>query len=124
MNQLLEKRRDFVKSRGGSWEVSEFDGELNDINREIIAAYKAENPACHLGNVNLYEYNRHQVMTPCVGQMVYNFEYTFVIPEFDQELHTMIIEYNKLPYSSGLMKVIDAIFNRIENTGGVTFQWV
>jgi len=59
--------------------------------------------------------------------MVYNFEYDFCIPEYDDKLVEMLENYNnpKESFNSKvIMNEIGHIFYRIEKLGGITLKWV
>ena len=47
-DQLLKDRYNFIWNCGGHFEVTEFDQELNDFNRKIIASFYEDNPDCSL----------------------------------------------------------------------------
>jgi hypothetical protein len=58
------------------------------------------------------------------GELVHNFEWVYIIPEFDQKLSDMIATYNSLEYGNAIMKQLDLIFDRISEIKGITFKWV
>lgn len=119
----------FIRHRdnGGA---SEFDSSINDISRAIIHAFHLRHEQCFLGKVNLYDKERENVakyqFTAYTGQLVYNFEYAFVIPRPDEELLRLIIEHN-LPKetfnSQDIWNRVKQIFARIEQLGGVSLAW-
>ena len=113
----------FVKCHGGWLGVSEFDQGLNDLNRVVIDEFYSLYPDCWVGVINRYDKNK-PIMKKHGGDFVYNFQWVFIIPEFDQTLLSLIESYENTPYSSKLIKDIDKIFNRIEELKGITFQWV
>lgn len=110
--------------------ASEFDSSINDISRAIIHAFHLEHGKCFLGKVNLYDKERENIaeyqFTAYTGQLVYNFEYGFVISGPDEELLRLIIEYN-LPKetfnSQDTWNRVNQIFARIEQIGGLSLTW-
>ena len=124
--QLQEAKNDvhnFIQNHGGHWGVTEFDQGLNDLNRVVIDEFYSLYPDCWVGVINRYDKNK-PIMKKHGGDFVYNFQWVFIIPEFDQTLLSLIESYENTPYSSKLIKDIDKIFNRIEELKGITFQWV
>lgn len=130
LKELKQEEYKHVASMGGWLEIPEADCTLNDLNRKQIAAFKNEYKSAYLGNVNYYDEKRKQIVngetsifTEYNGQLVYNFEYSFCVPEQDETLENMIRQWNgKLP-NDEVYNLIDKIQNRIDELGGINFIW-
>ena len=106
--------------------TSEFDMSINDISREKINALKNHYGTAYLGRINRYEEDKGKpYLVEYTGQQVYNFEYGFVIPSYDEELIDLIRKRELSPYK-GTQKdkiMIDAIFQRIADLKGLHLLW-
>jgi len=120
--EYIKRHRDL----GGS---SEFDTSINDISRAKIDKFKEVNGKCYLGNINHYDIDRRNPDIKLVeyeGQLIYNFQYSFVIPCEDETVIWLINEYNREKKEFDcrlLMKEIEEINNRIEELGGEFLFW-
>ena len=114
----------FIKN---DWMPTEFDKSINDISRQKIVAMKKEYGECWLGKYNLYdkEHTQPYKMIEYTGQMVYNFEYAFILPKHDRTLEIMIDKRDKSPFISSKhdFLMIEEISNRIEKLNGVALIW-
>jgi len=123
LKSLLDARYDFIRSHGGSFGVTEGDWELNDLNRSIITEYYNEYPDCWVGNINQYGKN---VMQKYNGEMVHNFEWTFIISQYNQELKDLIVSYNAKEYSDCLTS-LNMVFDKLSHDNSLNtigFDWV
>jgi hypothetical protein len=118
LNELIKIQNDFVRSCGGYWEITEFDQEVNDMNRAIISEYHNQNPECCVGNINRYK-ETDVMMRKYEGETVYNFEWAFIVSKFDKLLSDLIEKYNNNSKES-----LDLVFDRIKELDGITFLWV
>lgn len=127
---LLELASDYHKTYRDNGGASEFDPSINDISRAIIYQFKKKHAQCFLGKVNLYDQERKSLdvkLVPYDGQLIYNFEYVFVIPCHDEELIAMIKEHNREKEvfdSSAIMEGITNIYEHIYALGGTALSWV
>jgi len=125
LETLLDTRLNFIQSHGGHWEVNEFDQDLNDINRDIITEYYKNNPDCWVGNIN--KYSKDQIMMKKYeGEFVCNFEWVFIVSQFDQELLDLIEKYNRAGFSD-CTDYLDMVFGRLtklDKLNAITFMWV
>ena len=126
VKDLIRKRNEYVMACGGWFGLREADDAYNDLNRNIIQAFKDENEHCYMGNINLYGQKREDIISgknSCydeyVGQKVYNFGCDFIVPEADEKLAQLIKEWN----TDGKASLIDAIQNRIDEINGIRFIW-
>ncbi len=107
--------------------TSEFEPITNKYSRSIIRAFRREHGSAWLGNVNLYGDARGKPMLKEYKRgMVYNFQCSFIIPEYNQELEQLILDRDNAP-STGTKddcKLIDAIFDKIEALNGLSLHWV
>lgn len=80
---------EYLKLHRNNGGTSEFDTSINDISRAKIKRFKIEKGACFLGNINLYDKEREKLdvkLVPYEGQVIYNFEYAFILPCHDDEI--------------------------------------
>lgn len=114
-NKLLYYARDARRLVCGVYEASEG---LNDANRELILAMRSAYGKVYLGNINpgmegetgLAEYT---------GQKLYNFCCDFCIPAYDEELETLIRQWN----TDHKITDLNRIYARIEKLDGSLLIW-
>jgi hypothetical protein len=125
--QDLNKRAFDYHKRNADWGGScEFDTEINDISRLKIRAASEIWPEVWLGRVNIYkEHEKKPILKKYEGEKVYNFEYTFAVPNNDEELTRLITDRKNAEYTGTAddYKRVDAIFNRIEALNGINLSW-
>lgn len=111
-------------SEGGT---SEFDPSINEISRAKIDAARELWGKCWLGKVNLYDDQRGKRyrLTPYTGQLVYNFEYSFIVPVNSRELCKLIKERDRAPYTGTRedFSRVEEIHAQIEKLGGILLIW-
>lgn len=114
-------------SNGGS---SEFDMSINDISRARIEAFRRKHGQCFLGSVNINGCDRSNPIVefaPYVGQKIYNFQYTIVLPYEDEKLRALLKYHNtdrKISGCTDIMGSINVIFERLYAIGGIALTWV
>ena len=105
---------------------NEFDQSINGISRKKIDAMKNQYGSAFLGKVTRYAEDKGKpYLCEYLGQKVFNFEYGFVIPEYDEELIRLIKEREFSPYE-GTKKdavLVARIMLRIERLNGVCLFW-
>ena len=129
--ELQQRQNQYLAMTGGVLALRESDDTYNDMNREMIKAFKTVNGTAFLGNINFYGERRQEVAshqrsiyTEYTGQFVYNFGYSFVVPEKDDTLEALVIEWNRgKNHTDGGASMVDAIMNRINELGGINFIW-
>ena len=111
--------------RQNSW-LSEDDQEFNDLQRDIIRAMKEEHGEAWLGKINLTSHDEGKlVIWRWNGSVVYNFECSFVIPCYDDELYRLIMKRHNAIYE-GTRKDserLEPVMNRITELGGTHLVW-
>ena len=127
LKELRKRQNLYLASTGGAWALREADEKYNDMNREIIDAFKKAYGAAFLGKINFYDEERQRVASKqqsvyveYTGQLVYNFGCSFVVPVKDEDLEARIVEWNA---GRNTTSVIDKIMARIEELGGISFVW-
>ncbi len=107
--------------------IPEANAELNDLQRQKIAAVYESGGRAFIGKVNHYGDGREtlsedDIFTGYTGQMVYNFEADFVVPAEDRLLAELIVQWNAdgLPAS---LELISKITNRVDEIGGANILW-
>lgn len=127
VKQVKSEQYQHILATGGYLELRESDATNNNLNRRVIDAYRAEHGRALMGNINFYDDVRTEIVSGTrsvyeeyVGQPVYNFHCSFVVPVADEELETLIRAWNKdgVEYQS-----IDSIFDRIDALEGEHFIW-
>lgn len=123
LDQLLTKRSEFIRSRGGYWEMNEFDQGINDINREIIAVFYELYPDAWVGNVNQYENNNQPIMKKYSGEFIHNFEWDFIIDKYSIDLTDRIIAYNKAKTMQEADILLTHVYSMLPKRNSITFTW-
>lgn len=129
LEQLNAKTDDYIIRHLDNGGCSEFDKSINDISRATIDAILRNYEQCFLGKINLKEEDRNNLIyrfTPYIGQKIYNFQYQFVVPCEDEELRSLIVQYNtpdKILDSKNKYRGLDRIYERIKEIGGVILFW-
>jgi len=106
--------------------IPEACDQLNDLQRDKIAAVFSFHSTAVIGKFNCDGDSRtnlssDRIFTKYDGEIVYNFGADFVIPTEDDELATMIIEWNKrLPKS---LNLISKVRSKVESLGGACLIW-
>ena len=116
---------------------TEFDQELNDVTRLKIAAYTKKFGEGYLGNVNLHKEHierkcknnesfREPILWKWDGQLVCNFEATFIVPCFNQVLVDLIRTRAESEYTGAKDDYarVTAIHDIIDGLGGEYLNWV
>lgn len=118
----------YIASIGGYLGLREADGVNNDMNRELIKAFKMAHGAEFFGSINFYDEKRKKIVAgdesvyeEYTGQEVYNFYCDFAVPCKDEELEGMIRQWNRgMPNA---VVNIDKITERISRLDGIHFIW-
>ncbi len=123
--EITERENTLYRCRGGR--IPEANDDLNNLQREKIAAVFEESGAAYIGKINHSGEERASLTADKVfdeykGQMVYNFGADFVLCVTDDKLAELIVQWNKggLPIS---LKLVRQIINRINFLGGVNLLW-
>lgn len=131
VRKIQKRQNDYLASTGGVWALREADEKYNDMNREIIDAFKNAHGTAFLGNINFYGEDRQKVASKqksvyieYAGQLVYNFGCAFVVPSKDDLLEDLICSWNAdKKTASECRGLIDKIVDRIQEIGGINFVW-
>ena len=125
LDEINKRENKHIARCGGVLSVLETDDILNDLQREKICAIYEAHGKAYMGKVN-YHGVEHKALTQetayteYTGQEVYNFDADYVVPVKDAGLAEMIVGWNADGPTAGL---IDRIFNRIEEIGGIYLHW-
>jgi hypothetical protein len=130
MRSVAEVKADILASiHRGEHEMEAgypYENPLNDLQRDLIAAYAREHGHAWLGKVNLYKEDKGRpVMWEWDGAIVLNFGARFVVPCFSLELVTMILERANAEYTGTAADYerVKAIHARIHEMGGELLIW-
>ena len=130
MQELIKDELDIFRRAGGmgSW-PTEFDQDLNLITIEKIKLFSQlnNNGQCYLGKVNRYREDKGKpYLMPYDGQQVYNFEYGFMIPVYDEKLSELIRDREHAEYTGTKedYRRVTEIMDRIQALGGIHLFWV
>lgn len=107
--------------------IPEANAELNDLQREKIAAIYEGNGNAYIGKINYYSTDREAltvdtVFTEYTGQKVFNFDADFIVPVADRDLAEMIVQWNSgnPPVS---LTLINRICKRVTGLRGANLIW-
>ena len=131
LDVLLSRQRAYVMACGGYGNIREADEDYNDMNRELIAAFRQKHGNAYIGKVNIWGKEeledtiagRRSVFTEYVGEPLRNFACDFVVPVEDRLLSELIRSWNvdkTLPKKGADAAKITA---RVEEIGGMNFVW-
>ena len=131
MNRTMEEVQEDIRGciRRGEHEMEAgypYENNLNDYQRDLIAAFAAKHGQSWLGRVNIYDNDKHlPIIWQWDGGLVYNFGASFIIPKFDDELYALILARHYAPYTGTRedYKRINAIYARLEALGGESLIW-
>jgi len=125
LEELRKAEVAYWKDKGGYFEVDEGCWIQNKFSRAKVRAFKRMYGQAYLGNINFYDdtppnFHRYE------KGMVYNFEYRIVVPYPDPYLAMLIDQRNAIPYTGTAqdLKLIDPIFDRLYEIGGMVLSWV
>ena len=121
LEELDHLENDYIARHWATGGQHESDDELNDIARAKIAAVKRDHGICFLAKFN--PANTESIFVPYDGRLIYNFEYDIAVPVEDEELKRLLIMLNDRQ-AQNFSSVMDRIFNRISEIGGVVLMWV
>ena len=109
---------------GDIW-PTEYDCDLNGVTVDKVEAFIELHPNARLGKINLYGNDDYRLI-PAKGHRVHNFSYSFITPRYSRELEWLILERHLTPYTGTAQdsKLINEIFNLIEQLGGEQLFWV
>lgn len=128
MNKLqkLNKLADeYLKTHWDNGGTSEFDKSINDISRKRIKALKELKGKCFLYKINKFN-TSDLACVEYTGQKVYNFEFSFALPERNEEIIRIINERNTPSdaYNSKRnMEEVNRIYDVAESIGAITLIW-
>ena len=128
LKALKAETFEILKNSGGC--PSElYDMELNTISCQAIVAYANihKDETCYLGKINRYSEDKGKPgLVPYVGQRVFNFEYSFMIPCYDAKLINLIMDRDESEYTGTKddFFMVDAIMDRIQELNGINLFWV
>jgi len=133
MQKLIKDELEiFKQARGMGGYPTEFDTEINDITVEKIKMFAVLNnnglgSYCYLGKINRYSEDEGKpYLVAYDEQRVFNFEYAFMIPAYDEILIEKI-RFRETDEYTGAKKdfiLINGIMDRIQELGGIHLFWV
>lgn len=128
LEALLKKQRRYVVSCGGYENIREADNTYNDLNREIIKAYKVEHGSAVLGTYLYYgdeaeriRDGRESPYTEYKGGEVSNFSCDFILPKTDSQVTEIIRLWNSARIYRGILH--SELVKRVEAVGGMMIIW-
>lgn len=123
---VMKAERDYIGEYGHLY-LQEGDDYYNGLNRKLVQAVKMKYGKCFLGKVNFDGDERKAIVagekSPFVeytGQKVYNFGCAFCIPEENDQLATLIAEWNR----EATVGAVAEITELVVNLGGFNLIWV
>ena len=121
LEELDNLENDYIARHWDTRGRHESDMELNDIARAKIAAVKRDHGICFLAKFN--PANTESIFVPYDGRLIYNFEYDIAVPVEDEELRRLLILLNDRQ-AQNYSSIMERIFNRASEIGGVVLMWV
>lgn len=125
---LIDKQKKYVISCGGFNGIKEADEIYNDLNREIIKAYKEKFGSAVLGSYLYYGDEAERIKTglesPYTEYTVSslgNFSCNFILREEDSQVTELICLWNSSYAYRG--KIFDELVARVEALGGRMLIW-
>lgn len=120
LQDITRRENEYFKTYGGPTEA---DFSINDIQREKILAYHQLNPSAVVGLVN--KHGRENFLQIYRGEKVLNFEWDFIIPQYDAELLKLLTEREQATYTGTKEDAIkiDKIYERVKQLGGLYLYW-
>ena len=115
---LLKKQREYCISQGGILGLREADEVYNNLNIQIIKAFKTAHKNCRL--VKLHPEKGEEYITEYTGQHLYNDACDAIIPNDNKALLDLLIKWDKDRLPSNF---INELFTFIESNGGIIFVW-
>jgi hypothetical protein len=111
---------------GDGW-PGEADSDLNDANRSLVHAVKAETGEAWLGEINGYRRPDWRPLWRWEGEAVLNFSCSFIVSQYDAELEKLLRERADVPADQWNSRDdyvrIERIFTRIDELGGHHLFW-
>ena len=123
---LTVEYMDIHRDTGGT---SELDYSINDISRAMVHSFYKKHGQCFLGKINLYDEDRKNLrveLVPYEGQLIYNFEYSFILPCYDEKIIGLIREHNTKKETFNSQEIMDRIvqiIKRIYDLQGTSLVW-
>ena len=125
---LVRKQRRYVVSCGGYENIKEADDIYNDLNREIIKAYKVEHGNAVLGSYLYYGDEAERIRdgkespyTEYKDQSIANFSCDFILPKEDPYVTEIIRLWNSARIYRGMLH--SELVERVEAAGGMMIVW-
>lgn len=126
LDRAQAEQLEYIARSGGVLEIREADDNYNNYNRTVIVKFKEAYGSAFLGNINFYDEKRKKVAAgeesvyeEFMGQPIYNFSCSFVVPVKDEKLEELIRAWNGGPGKADVNK----IFARIDELKGICFLW-
>jgi len=133
LEEAIKKQNNYLIRIGDPINLLEADNEYNDMNREVISAFKEHHGKAFLGKNNYYDDERTAVANGekspyevYIGQKIYNFGCDFCVPFEDAELQEMIRRWNGFTGTSGTVPSksnAGTIIDRVLEIGGINLIW-
>lgn len=95
----------------------------NKLQNKLAKEYLKKYPNAILGKINWHSHYDYRTKKLKHAILLKNFSYDFAIPKRDEELFNMLKRW-KIKEPPFQEKLINRIFDRIENSGGIVFYWI
>lgn len=129
LKEALLKQEEYLFFWGRVEDIPIGDETLNELTRDIIAAYKDHHGTAYLGKLifawddqKKLERGEIGIYTEYTGQPIPAYGYNFVIPQSDAQLEAMVIEWaiDEWPPKFDLFT---KILQRIQDLNGFILSW-
>lgn len=129
LREAIQKQEAYLFSWGHLEDVPPGDEKLNEMTREIIAAFNNYHGSAYLGKLifsweDQKKLERHEIgiYTEYTGQMIPAYGYNFIIPKADKTLEAMVIEW-AIDEWPPKFELFTRILQRIKDLNGMTLNW-
>lgn len=129
LKEALQKQEEYLFFWGRVENVPIGDETLNELTRDIIAAYKDFHGTAFLGKLifswddqKKLERGEIGIYTEYVGQSIPTYGFNFVIPQPDAQLEAMVKEWATDEWPPKF-ELFTRILQRIKELSGLTLSW-
>ena len=129
LNEALQKQEEYLFFWGRAENIPIGDETLNELTRNIIAAYKEFHGSAYLGKL-IFSWDEQKklergeigIYTEYTGQTIPAYGFNFVIPQPDGQLELMVKEWAVDEWPPKFY-LFSQILQKIKELNGLTLSW-
>ena len=129
LKEALQKQEEYLFFWGRVEDIPIGDETLNELTRDIIAAYKDCHGTAFLGKLifswddqKKLERGEIGIFTEYTGQLIPDYGFNFVIPQPDSQLESMVMEW-AIDEWPPKFQLFSEILQKIKELNGLTLSW-